>query len=125
MDELNYFAKDKRLPNEMTVKMREFFTATQHVHRQRRYDVLLDNMSARMRGDAALVWAKETLLRVPCFSSPLIEDGFLASAALTLKTRLYCRSEPITMEDLIVIERGIAAKDGRIYTKGVWPRAHT
>ncbi len=31
MDELNYFARDKKLPRDMTVKLREFFTQTQHV----------------------------------------------------------------------------------------------
>ena len=47
-----------------------------------------------------------------------IEDEFLASAALTLKTRVFCRSEYIPPDVLAVIERGIAAKNGRIKTRG-------
>ena len=121
MDELNFFARDKRLPKEMLVKLRMFFSQTQHVHRQSRYDVLLDSMSSRLKADAALCWAKSTLMRVPYFTNEgrwKIEDEFLASAALTLKTRIFCRSEYIPVDSLCIIERGIAAKNGRIKTKG-------
>ena len=48
MDELNYFARDKRLPSEMTIKLREFFSQTQHVQRESRYDLLLDSLSSRL-----------------------------------------------------------------------------
>ena len=78
-------------------------------------------MSVRLKADAALCWAKTTLLRVPYFSRDgrwPIEDEFLASAALALKTRTFCRSEYIPVDSLIVVERGIAAKNGRIKTKG-------
>jgi hypothetical protein len=65
---------------------------------------------------------KETLMKVSYFSTSgneaAVEDEFLASAALTLKTVIFCRSEYISVENLIVIERGIAAKDGRISIKG-------
>jgi hypothetical protein len=37
MDELNYFAREKRLPVAMRIKLRDFFAATQHVHREARY----------------------------------------------------------------------------------------
>ena len=121
MDELNFFARDKRLPKEMTVKLRDFFSQTQHVYRQTKYDVLLDQMSERLKAGAALCWAKASLDRVEYFvSTPRhpIEDEFLASAALSLRTRVFCRSEYISVESLIVIERGIAAKNGRIKIKG-------
>ena len=65
MDQLNFFADDKKLPKEMLVRLRDFFGQTQHVHRQSRYDELLDSMSARLKADAALCWAKNTLMRVP------------------------------------------------------------
>lgn len=117
MDELNYFAIDKKLPREMTVKLREFFSQTQHVHRQRRYEVLFDSMSSRLKADAALCWARGTLMRVSYFSGK-VEGEFLASAALTLTPRVFCRSEYISVESLLIIERGIAAKDGRIAGKG-------
>ena len=119
MDELNFFAKDKNLPREARVKLREFLTSTVHVHRQSRYDVLLDNLSARLKADTALHWAKETLLSVPYFNgeSPL-EDEFLASAALALRVRIFSRMEHIPVEQLMIIERGVAVRNGRISAKG-------
>ena len=50
-------------------------------------------MSERLKADAALVWAKETLSRVPylCLGSG-VEEEFLASAALALNTLVFCRS---------------------------------
>ena len=76
-------------------------------------------MSERLKADAALVWAKETLSRVPylCLGSG-VEEEFLASAALALNTLVFCRSEMIPTRELLVIERGIAAKHGRVHTKG-------
>ncbi len=56
--------------------------------------------------------------QVPYFAGGNLEDEFLASAAMQLTTTVYCRSEFISVESLSVIERGIAAKDGRIATKG-------
>ena len=47
-----------------------------------------------------------------------MEDEFLASAALALRSELRCRTESIPVECLVVIEKGIAAREGRIYTKG-------
>jgi hypothetical protein len=120
MDELNFFARDKRLPKEMTVKLRDFLSQTQSVHRMAKYEILLDKLSSRLKADAALCWARATLDRVPYFVGPpgTIEDAFLASAALTLRTKVFCRSEYISVEVLTIIERGIAAKHGRIKTKG-------
>ena len=140
MDELNYFSKDKNLPQMMVVKLREFLSQvtaecrlklgkiahglrvtelhadvqpppscelqTHHVHRQSRYEEVLGMMSARLKADAALCWAKETLLRVSYFKNPIIEDDFLASAALALKAKLFCRTESIPVHSLLIIERG-------------------
>lgn len=103
----------------MTVKLREFLGQTAHVHRQSRYDSMLSCLSARLKADAALHWAKETMLKVPYFARPgAVEDEFLASAALALTSSVFCRTEYIPVENLLIIERGIAARDGRITVKG-------
>jgi hypothetical protein len=75
-------------------------------------------MSSRLRADVALCWARTTLMRVPFFMGGDIEDEFLASAALSLRSAVYCRSEYVPVEHLLVVERGIAAKAGRIKTRG-------
>uniref|UniRef100_A0A7S2JLG2 Uncharacterized protein n=1 Tax=Haptolina brevifila TaxID=156173 RepID=A0A7S2JLG2_9EUKA len=118
MDELNFFARDKRLPRDMTIKLREFFTQTQDARRQTRYDVLLGQMSQSLKADAALCWAKETLLKVSYLGGGDIENEFLAACALSLHTKLFCRSESIPIFNMVVIERGMAAKNGRVMTKG-------
>ena len=119
MDELNYFAKEKELPRDLTVKLREFLALTAHTFREKQYNQVLSHLSVRLRADAALCWAKSTLMRVPYFQSGSIEDEFLASVALGLKPQMFCRTEHISVVDgLVIIERGIAAKDGRISTKG-------
>ena len=46
---------------------------------------------------------------VPYFQSGTVEDDFLASAALALRSRVLCRTESIFVESLTIIERGIAA----------------
>ena len=62
MDELNYFAADKRLPKPMLVKLREFFGQTQHVHRQARCSFLFDLMSAPNRLHACSCAARPPLM---------------------------------------------------------------
>lgn len=120
MDELNVFAKEKNLPRMQTIRLREFLSQTAHVHRQARYNEVLDCMSSRLKADAALYWARETLLKVPFLGKmkDKIEQEFLASAALTLKSKVFCRTEQVSVESLLIIERGIAAKDGKICSKG-------
>jgi hypothetical protein len=75
-------------------------------------------MSARLKADAALCWARTTLMRVPYFQGENLEDNFLASTALCLQTRVFCRSEYLQVDDLQIVERGICAKQGRIFAKG-------
>ena len=118
MDELNFFARDKKLPREMTIHLRDFLSQTVQFQRQRQYEDLLSNFSAQLKAQAALMWAKGSLMRVPYFKVGTVEDEFLASAALALRPQLMCRTESISVESLAVIERGIAAREGRIYTKG-------
>ena len=53
-------------------------------------------MSERLKADAALVWANESLSRVPYLTlSSGAEEEFLASAALALRTLVFCRSETL------------------------------
>ena len=102
----------------MTVQLREFVTQTAAFHRQKQYEELIDKFSAQLKAQAALHWAHESLVRVPYFKKGTVEDEFLASAALALRPRVVCRTETIAVDSLTVIERGIAAREGRIFTKG-------
>lgn len=118
MDELNYFARDKDLPQHLTVKLRTFFQNTQHVIFARSYDNLLMKMSPLLRGEAALRVAEQSICRLPYFALEQVESGFLATAALKLQVGTYSLREYLPIENLTIIERGIAAREGRLRVKG-------
>ena len=42
----------------------------------------------------------------------------MASARLCRRSLVFCRTEYMPVESLLIIERGIASKDGRISVKG-------
>ena len=118
MDELNYFCRDKHLSPQLTVKLRTFFQNTQHVIFARAYDDLLQKMSPLLRGEAALRVAAQSIARLPYFSADQVESGFLATAALKMKTAVYSLREYVPIQNLTIIERGIAAREGRLRVKG-------
>jgi len=119
MDELNYFCRDKGLPRDLTMRLRTYFGHTTHLLRAKRYDSLLDKMTARLRGDASLELARSALAKVSYFE-PLVEQEpeFLANVALGLCVSMYCPRENIPSINLTIIERGIGAKNGRILMAG-------
>ena len=118
MDELNYFSRDKNLPMDLTIRLRTFFQNTQHVIFARQYDQLLHKMSPLLRGEAALKVAAQSIGKLPYFGQGQVESHFLASAALAMKVSIYSLREAIPIEHLTIIERGIAAKAGRLKIKG-------
>ena len=118
MDELNYFAKDKDLPQHLTIKLRTFFQNTQHVIFSKSYDDLLNKMSPLLRGEAALRVAAQSIGKLPYFAADQVEHAFLATAALKMKTGVYSLREHLPIYHLTIIERGIAAREGRLMVKG-------
>ena len=118
MDELNYFAQDKKLPQQLTLKLRTFFQNTKHVIFARQYDDLLLKMSPLLRGEAALRVARQSIGKLPYFSPHEVESAFLATAALKMKVAIYSLREYVPIQHLTIIERGIAAKEGRLKIKG-------
>ena len=118
MDELNYFCNDKKIHQDLAVRLRTYFSQTQHLLRAKRYDTLMDKMSNRLRGDTALVVAKKVLGRVYYFGDPEIEPDFLANVALLLRLSMFCPREYIPCTNLTIIERGIGAKNGLIAIVG-------
>ena len=118
MDELNYFVRDKNIPQHLTIKLRTFFQNTQHVIFARAYDDLLKKMSPLLRGEAALKVAAQSIGRLPYFNAHQVESGFLATAALKLKTSIFSLREYVPIHQLVIIERGFAARDGRLKIKG-------
>lgn len=73
LDELNYFAREQGLPKELAVRLRAYFRNTIHSVRSRRYMVLLNKMSTRLRGDAAFHMCEFRLKAVPFLVHPDLE----------------------------------------------------
>lgn len=118
MDQLNYFSRDMNLPQALTIKLRTFFQNTQHIIFARHYDGLMEKMSPLLRGEAALRVANKSLKRLPFFRMESVEEEFLASAALSMRVAIYSIREYLPSDHLTIIERGIAAKEGRLKIKG-------
>ena len=91
---------------------------TRHVIFAKQYDSLLDKMSPLLRGEAALRVAAQSIGRVPYFSPDTVEDAFLATAALKMHVSIYSLREYIPLNHLTIIERGMAASNGRLKIKG-------
>jgi len=123
MDELNYFARDKRMPKALTIKLRTYFQNTQHIIFAQRYAALMDKMSPLLRGETALNMAGNSISNLPYFvglPEGAVEQEFLASTAISMSVAMYSLREYIPVEDLTLVERGIAAKEGRLMTKGAY-----
>jgi len=118
IDALNYFCREQVLPSDLRVRLREYFRNTAHVIRAQRYDVLLDKMSVRLRGDTAFRMCEFRLRQVPYLMHPDVEPEFLCSLALKFTTRVYSHLERVPCHDLFIVERGVIAKHGKLGAVG-------
>ena len=75
-------------------------------------------MSPLLRGEAALRVAAQSIGKLPYFGPDQVESAFLATAALKMRVAIYSLREYIPIRHLTIIERGIAAKEGRLQVKG-------
>jgi len=118
MDEVNHFCKANAIPREFSVKLRSYFRNTIHLVRSRRYEGLLQKMSTRLRGDAAYKMCEFRMRSVHFLVDPDIEPEFMCNLAIKFVTRAYSRLERVPCTDLIIIDRGVVAKLGRLYLGG-------
>ena len=119
MDQVNYFARSRRLPPHLTWRLRNFFHSTQHIFHAKRFDTLLDKMSGSLRADVCSHVARAVLTKVPYFKESEVEGEFLAAVALCLKPRVYCPREVVRTDELVIVERGILVRSGTIYLTGM------
>ena len=118
MDEVNHFAKDQLLPEELTVNLRSYFRNTTHLIRTHRYERLLRKMSSRLRGDAAYRMVEHKFRRIGFLVNPEIEPEFICALASKYVTRVYSMLERISCQDLFIVDRGVVAKRGKLGLSG-------
>lgn len=119
MDELNYFMLDKRLDRTWRQRLREYFLQRRRLEHTEHYLGLLRRMSPALRGEVCLHIHAGLIEKVKFFRGA--PAGFATAVALSLQPAVYAPTEMVPGDALHIVERGIAAKDGRIYTAGnVW-----
>ena len=64
MDALNYFMRDRRLPKEMRIMLREYFTNARPVHESTDDEELLSKMSPLLQGTVAVAANREWLAQI-------------------------------------------------------------
>ena len=123
--ELRAFCAEKKLPPALSKRLRTFFRQTSRMEATTRYDVLLASLSPKLRAEAGRAMAPALLQAVPYLrlapsssSTPPLESAFLSSVVLALEPKLLCPREFLRSDRLTILERGVAAKRGRILTAG-------
>ena len=119
MDQVNYFARSRKLPPQLSVRLRSFFQSTQHIFHAKRFDGLLEKMSGSLRADICSHVARKVLAKVPYFSEADVEADFLAAVALALKPRVYCPRELVRTDELVIVERGVIVRSSKIFVAGM------
>ena len=83
MDNLNYFMRERQLPKEMRVTLRDFFSSARKVHQTTDDAYLLNKMSPLLQGTVAVAASKRWLDQVRSLASsrPVASSTALQSAA--------------------------------------------
>lgn len=113
VDELNMFMKEKKIPKELRVKLRQFFHYTEGQRRLRHYHTLLEDMSPALRGDVSRIINKDWVHKVPFIEVAPIEEreAFITAIAIELQLRAYpplerIMSPGVTVNEMYIINRG-------------------
>ena len=119
MDALRTFCRQKRLPNEMRLRLKEYFRHRRALLKDVASNRLIEELSPGLRGEVTRYCFSDWLAQVPWVRDGA--DGFRTTLALSLKPSMYSPTELVSGFDLHVVLRGIVIKDARIITRGqVW-----
>lgn len=124
MDSLNYFMRERELPRQMRMALRDFFTNAKRVHQLNDDGDLLDRMSPLLQGTVALAANKKWLDVVWYFrgiQNTANGAEFVASLAKALVIRSYVSHERLPIGQLYILSRGLVVKMWRFLGTGrVW-----
>ena len=112
-------ASERHLPPGLTRRMHSYLLASRSLARSAKHERLLERMSARLRGDTAHALALPLAACVPYLSSDAcVERDFVANVGLSLERALLAPREQLAPSALTLIERGLAARHGRLLAPG-------
>ena len=124
MDSLNYFMRERDLPRDMRLTLREYFNNARLVHQLNDDGELLDKMSPLLQGSVAMVANKKWLDHIWFFRDiEQIKGGsdFIAQLAKQLVVRCFIAQERLPVGQLYILRRGFVVKMWRFLGPGkVW-----
>lgn len=124
MDSLNYFMRERDLPRDMRLTLREYFNNARLVHQLNDDGELLDKMSPLLQGSVAMVANKKWLDHIWFFRDiEAIKGGsdFIAQLAKQLVVRCFIAQERLPVGQLYILRRGFVVKMWRFLGAGkVW-----
>jgi CRP-like cAMP-binding protein len=124
MDSLNYFMRERDLPRDMRLTLREYFTNARLVHQLNDDGELLDKMSPLLQGSVAMVANKKWLDHIWFFrdiESFKSGSDFIAQLAKQLVVRCFIAQERLPVGQLYILRRGFVVKMWRFLGAGkVW-----
>jgi|EP00966_Prymnesium_polylepis_P088324 hypothetical protein len=124
MDQLNEFMRERSLPKDMRLRLREYFQFARQVHQVSDDSELLRKMSPLLQGTVALASNKRWLDRVWYFASlgqTREELEYIAAISRHLQIKAYTVHERLPVGQLYVLRRGLAVKLWRFMGAGkVW-----
>jgi len=124
MDSLNYFMRERELPREMRMQLRDYFSSARRVMQYSDDGELLDKMSPLLQGTVALAANKKWLDHIWFFRGlEELEGGsdFIAGLAKSLMIRSFVGHERLPIGQLYILRRGLVVKMWRFLGTGkVW-----
>jgi len=119
MDALNAFMGYQDIPEEMQLRLREYFVQSKHLQIAQSHNNLLELMSPMLQGE--VVWQiSERWLRHVWFLKDA-EDGFMVQLALNLQAAVFAPHEQPPVGNLYIVHRGLAIYNGKVLSQGkVW-----
>jgi hypothetical protein len=87
MDELNLYMSENHMPNDLRIRLREYFQYSKQLNRQRYYQALLMEMSPSLRGEVANFINSAWLENIPFFNPPhmLVDERETFCTAISLR----------------------------------------
>jgi CRP-like cAMP-binding protein len=124
--------EENHVPNELRIRLREYFMYAKAMGRQQYYSKLYDKMSPALRGEVAYHINQEWISGVPFLSrdghlgaSISVEEHtlFITDIAMNLKAEAYGPQEIIIKmgekaEKMYIMQKGVVAKGGNIISGG-------
>jgi len=124
MDTLNYFMRERQLPKDMRIMLREYFHNARHMLEANDDEDLLAKMSPLLKGTVAVaansIWLRQIWF-LNGLGSTRLERDFVAALAMELQLSAFIVHERMPIGQLYVLKQGMVVKLYRFLGKGrVW-----